>query len=345
MKLKTLFTSVITITGILMGGMTTASAESTLDIVKKRGHLRCQIGKPSPGFYTINAKGDWDGFYVANCQAIAAAIFGDKTKVKYQSVGSQVRFTALANGESDLLSQSATMTMSRDSQLGLDFLPTNFYDGQGFMVRKESGITSALQLKGAKICVKTGSTSELNLADFNRKHDLKISAVTFEDFNVRDETYVKEGCDALTNDKSSLAANSAAFPKPQDHMILPETLSKEPLGLVVRQGDSDWADLIRWSLNAMVNAEELGITSENVDDMRKSDNPSIRRLLGVEGNLHEGIGLDKDWAYNIIKQIGNYGENYERHLGNGEKALGITRKGTLNALWKNGGLMYSPPMR
>lgn len=345
MKLKTLFTSVITVTGILMGGMTTAAAESTLDIVKKRGHLRCQIGKPSPGFYTIDAKGNWDGFYVANCQAIAAAIFGDKSKVEFQSVGSQVRFTALANGESDLLSQSATMTMSRDSQLGLDFLQTNFYDGQGFMVRKDSGITSALQLKGAKVCVKTGSTSELNLADFSRKHDLKTSAVTFEDFNVRDETYVKGGCDALTNDKSSLAANSVAFPKPQDHMILPETLSKEPLGLVVRQGDSGWANLIRWSLNAMVNAEELGITSENIDEMRKSDNPSIRRLLGVEGNIHEGIGLDKDWAYNIIKQVGNYGENYERYLGNDEKALGITRKGTLNALWTNGGLMYSPPMR
>jgi len=343
--IKNIFTYAIAVSVVTIGSVTTASAESTLDIVKKRGHLRCQIGKPSPGFYNLDAKGKWEGFYVANCQAIAAAIFGDKSKVEYQSVGSQVRFTALANGESDLLSQSATMTMSRDTQLGLDFLQPNFYDGQGFMVRKDSGITSALQLKGAKVCVKTGSTSELNLADFNRKHNLKISAVTFEDFNVRDETYVKGGCDALTNDKSSLAGNSAAFPKPKDHMILPETLSKEPLGLAVRQGDSDWADLIRWALNAMVNAEELGVTSKNVDEMRKSDNPSIRRLLGVEGNVHEGIGLDKNWAYNIIKQVGNYGENYERYLGNGEKALGITRKGTLNALWSNGGLMYSPPMR
>lgn len=346
MKLTTFFTSVVAVAGIVVGGMTTASAaDSTLDIVKKRGHLRCQVGKPSLGFYYLDAKGDWHGFDVANCQAVAAAIFGDKSKVEFQSVSSQARFTALANGESDVLSRTATMTMSRDTQLGLDFLQPNFYDGQGFMVRKDSGITSALQLKGAKICVKTGTTSELNLADFNRKNKLSISAVTFEDFNARDETYVKGGCDALTNDKSSLAGNSAAFPKPNDHMILPETLSKEPLAPAVRHGDNKWADLVRWSLYAMVNAEELDITSANVDEMRKSDNPVIRRLLGVEGNIHEGIGLNKDWAYNIIKQVGNYGENYERYIGDGENAIKISRKGTLNELWKNGGLMYSPPMR
>lgn len=345
MKKKTLFTSIIIALAMTFGASGVASAESTLDIVKKRGHLRCQVGKPSPGFYNLDAKGNWQGFDVANCEALSAAIFGDKSKVEYQSVSSQVRFTALANGESDLLSRTATMTMSRDTQLGLDFLQPNFYDGQGFMVRKDSGITSALELKGAKICVKTGTTSELNLADFNRKHNLQISAVTFEDFNVRDETYVKGGCDAITNDKSSLAANNAGFPVPGDHMILPETLSKEPLAPAVRHGDNEWADLVRWSMYAMVNAEELGITSENVDEMLKSDNPSIRRLLGVEGNIHEGIGLDKEWAYNIIKQVGNYGENYERYIGSGEKAIGIGRKGTLNALWTEGGLMYSPPMR
>jgi general L-amino acid transport system substrate-binding protein len=343
--MKNVFTYAVAVSVMTMASVTTASAESTLEIVKKRGHLRCQVGKPSPGFYNLDAKGNWTGLDIANCDAVAAAIFGDKTKVKYQSVSSQVRFTALANGESDLLSRTATMTMSRDTQLGLDFLQPNFYDGQGFMVRKDSGITSALQLKGAKVCVKTGTTSELNLADFNRKHNLKISAVTFEDFNVRDETYVKGGCDALTNDKSSLAANSAAFPKPKDHMILPETLSKEPLAPAVRHGDNEWADVVRWSLYAMLNAEELGITSANVDEMRKSKNPTIRRLLGVEGNIHEGIGLNKDWAYNIIKQVGNYGENYERYIGSGEKAIGIARKGTLNALWTDGGLMYSPPMR
>jgi len=346
MKSKILLASVIIVTRTMTSGFSSATfAASTLDIVKERGYLRCQVGKPSPGFYNLDAKGNWSGFDVANCQAVAAAIFGDKTKVKYQSVSSQVRFTALANGESDLLSRTATMTMSRDTQLGLDFLQPNFYDGQGFMVRKDSGITSALQLKGAKVCVKTGTTSELNLADFNRKNNLQISAVTFEDYNVRDETYVKGGCDALTNDKSSLAANAAAFPKPDDHMILPETISKEPLAPAVRHGDDDWADLVRWSMYAMLNAEELGITSENVDEMRKSDNPSIRRLLGVEGNINEGIGLDKDWAYNIIKQVGNYGENYERYIGSGDKAIGIARKGTLNALWTEGGLMYSPPMR
>ena len=343
MKSKTLLTSIIVASTMTLGfSSVTFAAESTLDIVKKRGHLRCQVGPSTPGFYTLDAKGNWSGLDVVVCEAVAAAIFGDKKKVKYQSVSSQVRFTSLANGESDLLSRTATMTMSRDTQLGLDFLQPTFYDGQGFMVLKDSGITSALQLKGAKVCVKTGSTSELNLTDFNRKHNLGISVVTFEDENVRDDTYVKGGCDAVTNDKSALASNSASFPNPKNHIILSETISKEPLAPAVRHGDNKWADLVRWSMFAMVNAEELGITSKNVDEMRKSTNPSIRRLLGVEGNVNDGIGVNKDWAYNIIKQVGNYGENYDRHI---EKGIGISRKGTLNALWINGGLMYSPPMR
>lgn len=346
MKFTTLLTSVTAAAALLLAGTTTASAESTLEIVKKRGHLRCQVGPPSPGYYNLDAKGNWYGLDVQTCHAVAAAIFGDQNKLEIQSVSSQMRFTALANGESDLLSRTATWTMSRDTQLGLDFLQPNFYDGQGFTVRKDSGITSALQLKGAKVCVTSGTTTELNLADFSRVNNLGISAVTFEDFNVRDETYLNGGCDSTTGDKSSMAGNLAAFPVPSDHIILPETISKEPLAPAVRHGDSEWRDIVAWSVFAMINAEELGVTSVNVDDMRaNSKDINVRRMLGVEGGLHQGLGLDKDWAYNIIKQVGNYGENYEAYMGSGKLGIGIPRAGSTNALWTQGGLMYSPPMR
>ncbi len=346
MKLLALLTSVAAVSAMAFTGVTTAYAESTLEIVKKRGHVRCQVGPPSPGYYNLDASGKWYGLDVSVCQGVAAAVFGDKTKLEIQSVSSQARFTALANGESDLLSRTATWTLTRDTQLGIDFVATLFYDGQGFTVRKDSGITSALQLKGAKVCVTTGTTTELNLADFSRANNLNISAVTFEDYNVRDDTYVKGGCDAVTGDKSSMAGNLAAFPVPADHIILPETLSKEPLAPAVRHGDNQWGDIVRWTVFAMINAEELGITSANIDDLRtNSKNPSIRRFLGVEGNINEGLGLSKDWAYNIIKQVGNYGENYEKYMGSGEQGIGIPREGSANALWTNGGLMYSPPMR
>jgi len=346
MKITTLLTSVAAVAAMTLGGVTTASAESTLDIVKKRGHLRCQVGQPSPGYYNLDANGNWYGLDVQTCRAVAAAVFGDADKLEIQSVSSQMRFTALANGESDLLSRTATWTMSRDTQLGLDFLQPNFYDGQGFTVFKDSGITSALDLKGAKVCVLTGTTTELNLADFSRVNNLNISAVTFEDFNVRDETYLNGGCDATTGDKSSMAGNLAAFPVPSDHLILPETISKEPLAPAVRHGDSEWRDIVAWSIFAMINAEELGVTSKNVKAMRtKSDDVNIKRMLGIEGNLNEGLGLEKDWAYNIIEQVGNYGENYEAYMGNGELGIGIAREGSANALWTKGGLMYSPPMR
>jgi general L-amino acid transport system substrate-binding protein len=348
MKITTLLTSVTAVAVMaLTGGISTsASAESTLEIVKKRGHLRCQVGQPSPGYYNLDADGNWYGLDVQTCRAVAAAIFGDPNKLEIQSVSSQMRFTALANGESDLLSRTATWTLSRDTQLGLDFLQPNFYDGQGFTVRKDSGITSALQLKGAKVCVLTGTTTELNLADYSRANDLNISAVTFEDFNVRDETYLNGGCDSTTGDKSSMAGNLAAFPVPADHIILPETLSKEPLAPAVRHGDSQWRDVVSWTVFAMINAEELGITSKNVDDMRaNSNNVSVRRMLGVEGNLEKGLGLSKDWAYNIIKHVGNYGESYEAYMGHGPLGIGIDRAGSANALWTAGGLMYSPPMR
>lgn len=347
MKFTTLFASIATVAATTsMSATTVSAADSTLEIVKKRGHLRCQVGPPSAGFYNLDAKGDWYGLDVQICRAVAAAIFGTPDKLEIQSISSQLRFTSLANGESDLLSRTATWTMSRDTQLGLDFLQPNFYDGQGFTVLKESGITSALELKGAKVCVTSGTTTELNLADYSRANDLNISSVTFEDFNVRDETYLNGGCDAVTADKSALAGNLAAFPVPDNHIILPETLSKEPLAPAVRHGDNQWRDIVSWAVYTMINAEELGVTSKNVDDLRaNSDNVNVRRMLGVEGNLNEGLGLSKDWAYNIIKHIGNYGENYEAFIGGGENGIGIPRKGTPNALWTEGGLLYSPPMR
>jgi general L-amino acid transport system substrate-binding protein len=333
--------------GLLLVGAAGASAESTLEIVKKRGHLRCQVGQPSPGFYNLDAKGDWYGSDVSVCQAVAAAIFGDKSKLEIQSVSSQVRFTALANGESDLLSRTATWTLLRDTQLGLDFTAVNFYDGQGFMVPKDSGIKSALELKGATVCVLTGTTTELNLADFSRINGLDISPVTFEDSNVRNDTYLAGGCDAMTNDKSSLASSMAAFPSPGDHLVLPETISKEPLAPAVRQGDAQWFDIVKWTVYVLIGAEELGITQANVDDMRaNSSNPSVRRILGAEGNLNEGLGLSKDWAFNIIKQVGNYGEIYDTYMGSGSKlGIGIGRSGSANDLWTRGGLMYAPPFR
>ena len=346
MKLTTLLASVTAVAAMAVVGATAASAESTLEIVKKRGMLRCQVGPPSPGFYNLDANGNWYGSDVAICQAVAAAIFGSKDKLEIQSVSSQVRFTALANGESDLLSRTATWTLLRDTQLGLDFTAVNFYDGQGFLVPKDSGITSALDLKGATVCVTTGTTTELNLADFSRENNLDISPVTFEDYNVRNDTYLQGGCDAVTTDKSSLASSMAAFPNPDEHLVLPETISKEPLAPAVRQGDAQWFDIVKWTVYVLIGAEELGINQANVEDMRaNSKNPSVRRILGAEGNLHDGLGLDKDWAYNIIKEVGNYGEIYAAYMGDGELGIGISRTGSANDLWTRGGLMYSPPFR
>lgn len=347
MKIFNLAATLSAAAGLLLLGATGASAQkSTLEIVKERGHLRCQVGTPSPGFYNLDANGEWYGMDVAVCRAIAAAIFGDPQKVEFQSVSTQARFTAMANGESDVLSRTTTWTLLRDTQLGLDFTAVNMYDGQGFMVLKGSGVKSALELKGATVCVLTGTTTELNLADFNRVNNLNIKSVTFEDNNVRDDTFANGGCDAVTNDKSSLASTRAKFPNPGDFVVLPETISKEPLGPVVRQNDSQWMDIVKWTVFAMVSAEELGINSKNVDDMRaNSTNAEVRRMLGVEGNLHEGLGLSKDWAYNIVKHVGNYGEVYEAYMGSGERGIGIPREGSANDLWTRGGLQYSPPFR
>lgn len=322
-----------------------SAQESTLDIVKSRGQLRCQVGTPSPGFYSLSDSGKWSGFDVENCRAISAAILGDPDKIEYQSVTSAVRFTAMANGESDVLSRTTTWTLFRDTQLGLDFTTVNFYDGQGFMVTNDSGVNSSLELKGATVCVLTGTTTELNLTDYGRTNSLDIQPVVFEDSNVRDSTFFSGGCDAITNDKSGLASIRAKAPDQSIFKILPETISKEPLGPVVRQNDSQWNDIVMWSVFAMVAAEELGIDSSNVDQMRaESNNPEIKRMLGVEGNLNTGLGLGKDWAYNIIKMVGNYGENYEEYMG-AKTVMNIPRPGSVNDLWTRGGLMYSPPFR
>ncbi len=319
--------------------------QSTLDIVKSRGQLRCQLGTPAPGWYELSDSGKWSGFDVENCRAVAAAVFGDPDKIEYQSVTSAVRFTAMANGESDMLSRTTTWTLFRDTQLGLDFTTVSFYDGQGFMVKKDMGIKSALELKGATVCVLTGTTTELNLTDYSRTNDLGMNAVVFEDSNVRDNTFFTNGCDAITNDKSSLASTRAKAPDTSIFTILPETISKEPLGPVVRQNDSQWKDIVLWSVFAMVQAEEFGITSANIDKViAETTNPEIKRMMGVEGDLSKGLGLDPKWAYNIIKTVGNYGENYEEFMGE-KTVMNIPRAGSPNALWTNGGMMYSPPFR
>ncbi|MEO1092881.1 MAG: amino acid ABC transporter substrate-binding protein [Pseudomonadota bacterium] len=321
-----------------------ADAQETLNVVKERGHLNCQVGLPTPGFYALADDGTWSGIDVDICRAVSAAVFGEPDNVEYQSVTSAVRFTSLANGESDMLSRTTTWTAVRDTQLGLEFAGINFYDGQGFLVPVDSGIGSALDLDGATVCVLTGTTTELNLADFFRANDMDLTPVTNENVNVLVETYLGGGCDAYTNDKSGLAARRSAFPDPAAHVILPETISKEPLGPVVRQGDQNWGDIVRWVLNGMVEAEELGVTSANVQEMLGSDNPNVKRLLGVEGNIGEGLGLEPDFMVAVLSSIGNYGELYEKHVG-ADTPIGIPRDGTLNAQWYDGGILYAPPFR
>ena len=322
-----------------------SAQQSTLDIVKSRGQLRCQLGTPAPGWYELSDSGKWSGFDVENCRAVAAAVFGDPNKIEYQSVTSAVRFTAMANGESDMLSRTTTWTLFRDTQLGLDFTTVSFYDGQGFMVQKDLGVKSALELKGATVCVLTGTTTELNLTDYSRTNSLDMKAVVFEDSNVRDNTFFTGGCDAITNDKSSLASTRAKAPDTSIFTILPETISKEPLGPVVRQNDSQWKDIVLWSVFAMIQAEEFGITSANIDKVvAETTNPEIKRMMGAEGDLNKGLGLDAKWAYNIIKTVGNYGENYAEFMGE-KTIMNIPRDGSPNALWTKGGMMYSPPFR
>ena len=329
----------------LFGAASGASAD-TLSDVKAKGFVQCGVNTGLLGFASTNDKGDWSGFDVDYCRAVASAIFGDPTKVKFTPLNAKERFTALQSGEVDVLIRNTTWTISRDTSLGLDFPGVNYFDGQGFMInsKKLSGINSALQLSGASICVQAGTTTELNMADYFRSNKMEYNPVVFEKVDEANAAYDSGRCDAYTTDQSGLYAIRLTLANPDDHVILPEIISKEPLGPAVRQGDSKWADVVRWTHYALLNAEEFGITKANVDEMKNSDNPEIKRLLGSEADTNIGtdLGLDNDWVIKIIKGVGNYGELFDRNLGSGSP-LKIARG--LNAQWSKGGLQYGMPVR
>ncbi|SEG77441.1 amino acid ABC transporter substrate-binding protein [Bosea lathyri] len=327
-------------TSICIGG---AQAQTgLLAQIKTKGVLTCGVGPGLAGFGIPDAQGAWSGLDVDLCRAISAAIFNDPNKVKYIPLSSKDRFTALQSGEVDLLSRNTTWTMSRDTSLGLNFAGINYYDGQGFLVRKKLGVDSALKLAGASVCTQQGTTTELNLADFFRANKLKYEVVAFASADETIKAYESGRCDAFTTDASGLYAERLKLSVPADHIVLPEIISKEPLGPAVRHGDDNWLDIVKWTHNAMLNAEELGVTKANIDEMLKSDNPEIKRLVGTEGKFGEAVGLTTDWAYRIVKHVGNYGESFEKNVGQGS-LLKIARG--QNALWTKGGLQYAPPIR
>ncbi|MFV0280940.1 MAG: amino acid ABC transporter substrate-binding protein [Rhodoblastus sp.] len=317
-------------------------AGPTLDAVKSRGELVCGSNPGIAGFGLPDDKGQWKGFDIEFCRAMAAAIFNDPTKVRFTPLSAKDRFTALQSGEIDVLSRNTTWTQSREVGQGFLFGAVTYYDGQGFMVRKKLNVNSALELSGASVCVQQGTTTELNLADFFRTHNMKYESVVFATAEEGLKAYETGRCDSFTTDMSQLYGERTKLGNPDDHVILPDVISKEPLGPVARQGDDQWFNLVKWTHYAMLTAEELGVTQANVEEKLKSPNPEIRRLLGVEGNFGAGLGLTQDWAYRIIKHVGNYGEVFERNVGQGSK-LKIQRG--LNALWNNKGLQYAPPIR
>ena len=321
-----------------------ALAGKDLDAVKARGVLICGVAAGGlAGFMLADSQGKWKGLDVDVCRAVAAAIFGDSEKVKYTPVSAQQRFTALQSGEVDMLSNNTTWTLTRDTALGLDFTGITYYDGQGFMVNKKLGVKSAKELNGATVCVPSGSTTELNLADYFRANKMTLKPVVFDDIDQIRGAFFAGRCDVYTGDRVRLYATRAAnAPNPDDYVILPEIISKEPLGPVVRHGDNQFADIVRWAQYAMIEAEEYGITSKNVDEMLKSDNPSIKRILGVTPGMGKALGVDERWVYSIVKQVGNYGEAFERNLGMASP-LKIDRG--LNKLWTEGGILYAPPIR
>jgi general L-amino acid transport system substrate-binding protein len=325
----------------LLGSAAPASAQ-TLNTVKQRGALVCGVTQGLPGFSSPDDRGNWTGLDVDLCRAIAAAVFNDPTKVKFTPLSTKDRFTALQSGEIDVLSRNSTWTLARDTSLGLNFAAVNYYDGQGFMVRKALKINSALELNGASVCTQTGTTTELNLADFFRANKMKYEVLALATADETVKAYDGGRCDVFTTDVSQLYAERLKLTNANDHVILPEVISKEPLGPVVRHGDDQWFDVVKWVHFAMVNAEELGVSSKTVDEALKSDKPDIRRLVGTEGNYGEQLGLGKDWVVRIIKAVGNYGEVFERNVGASSK-LGIARG--LNNLWNKGGIQYAPPIR
>jgi general L-amino acid transport system substrate-binding protein len=324
-------------------GLAASSASAqVLNSVKQRGILNCGANGTLAGFGLPDAQGNWSGLDVDFCKAVAAAIFDDPKKVKFVPLSSKDRFTALQSGEVDLLARNTTWTSSRDTSLGLNFTGVNYYDGQGFMVRKSLKVNSALELNGAAVCVQQGTTTELNLADYFRANKMTLKTVTFATANEAVKAYDAGRCDAYTTDASGLYAERLRLSAPNDHVVLPEIISKEPLGPSVRHGDDQWFDIVKWVHFAMLNAEELGVNSKNVDEMLKSPNPEIKRLLGTEGNYGEQLGLTKDWVVRIMKHVGNYGESFERNVGEGSP-LKIARG--LNRLWTKGGIQYAPPVR
>lgn len=330
--------------GVAAFGIASAASAGTLDDVKKKGFVQCGVNTGLAGFAAPDAAGEWKGFDVDYCRAVAAAVFGDASKVKYTPTTAQSRFTALQSGEVDLLARNTTWTISRDTSLGFNFRTVNYYDGQGFMVPSSLNVKSALELSGAAVCVQSGTTTELNLADYFKANNLEYKPVVFEKLEEVNAAYAAGRCDVYTTDQSGLYSIRLSLEKPDDHIVLPEIISKEPLGPAVRQGDDQWFDIVSWTLYALVQAEEFGITQANVDELKNSTNPDIKRFLGTEADTKIGtdLGLTNDWAYNIIKGVGNYGEVFERNIGK-DTPLKIERG--LNALWSKGGLQYAPPIR
>ena len=334
---------------VLLGALTVAglsagvAAAGTLDDVQARGTLNCGVTTGLIGFAAPDANGVWEGFDVDFCRAVAAAVLGDSTAVQFVPTTGQTRFTALASGEIDLLARNTTWTFSRDVDLKFEFVGVNYYDGQGFMVPRELGVSSAKDLDGATVCIQTGTTTELNLADYFRANNISYEPVPIETNAEGQQQYLAGACDVYTTDASGLAATRASFEAPADHVLLPEIISKEPLGPLVRHGDNEWADIARWTLNALISAEELGVTSANIAELSAgTNNPEINRLLGTEGELGAMLALSADWAKSAIMAGGNYGEIFERNIGE-STPIGLARG--LNAQWTEGGLIYSPPFR
>ena len=337
---KSVFLGTIAAVALVAGA---ASAQSTLEAVKARGELVCGSNTGLTGFGAPDANGAWQGFDVSLCRAIAAAVLGDPNKVKFVPTTGETRFTSLASGEVDLLARNSTWTFSRDSELAFDFVAVNYYDGQGFMVKKELGVTSAKELDGATVCIQTGTTTELNLADFFKANNMTYTPVNVADDNEAAAQYLAGACDTYTTDASGLAASRATMADAANHIILPEIISKEPLGPVVRHGDNNWGDIVRWTQFALLIAEENGITKANVEEVATTTtNPEIRRLLGLEGDMGVKIGLDNEFAKRAIMASGNYGEIFEANIG-ASTPIGLARG--LNALWTQGGLQYAPPFR
>ena len=317
-----------------------ALAQSTLDAVRSKGFVQCGVNTGLAGFSQPDSKGVWRGIDVDLCRAVAAAVFGDASKVRYTPLTAQQRFTALQSGEVDILARNTTWTITRDTSLGLNFVGVNYYDGQGFMVHRKLNVKSAKQLNGATVCVQPGTTTELNLADYFRANKMSFKPVVIEKLDEVLNAYFAGRCDVYTTDHSGLVALRASrAQKPDDHVILPEVISKEPLGPAVRHGDDRWFDIVKWSLFAMLEAEELALSSKNIDEHRNSSNPTIGRFVGTVGDIGKMLGLDNRWAYQIVKQVGNYAESFDANL----KPLGFERG--MNRLWNQGGLMYAPPIR